>query len=60
MDEAEECLSSNELWFTEVVGGSSLNLPPDVVTARLTFNPLFEQLFEEIDDFLFRLDDANN
>ena len=58
-DKAENCLTSEDVWFTEIFNHNNPYLPEDAITARLTFNPLFKQLLEEIDGFLTHLDDTS-
>ncbi|MEM7212940.1 MAG: alpha/beta fold hydrolase [Pseudomonadota bacterium] len=53
--DAERCINSKEVWWTEIVGDASPDLPANTITARLTFNPLFEQLMADIDAFITSL-----
>ncbi len=54
-DEVAQCRAAKNPWRGEVFGldAASRKAYPDM--ARLTFNPLFEQMFGEIDEFLARL-----
>jgi hypothetical protein len=54
-DEVALCRAAKDPWRGEVFGldAASRKAYPDM--ARLTFNPLFEQMFVEIDEFLARL-----
>ncbi|MEM9438984.1 MAG: alpha/beta fold hydrolase [Pseudomonadota bacterium] len=49
---AARCLEADWPWRAEIVGDIPPEVPEGVVPARLTFNPLFDAMMADIDDFL--------
>ncbi len=50
--EVRECLTAAEIWHGELFGRASNLIPDNQALTRLTFNPYFDQLMQQIDEFV--------
>ena len=54
--EVSDCLAAKIVWQGELFGSSSSLVPDNQAITRLTFNPYFEQLMQEVDVFISQIE----